>query len=286
MMRRAAAIATAILLASCATEAPPTSTHVTPPIERWHTNYAEINLFADSASPVTDARVQDFAALTGKQPTYWGRYICHNNAAYNLTPDELSVFARTGVQPILILQPGQATLSGGEAEADTAADCVEMQLASLRSAYSFPVDLMLVLDVENNTQLSADYLRALVNRLQGDSVLASGMRFGIYLSGAYSQRTRAVIQDEIRDGLPITVLWFARYVDTSDCGPLPYWVENDTDALGSVSVPTEMWQYAVECHRYGGEGDGAFDLNAMKPPVYPWNGASDRVSLLIRPSKR
>ena len=289
-LRTCAAIIAGIVLASCgttrtATIQAPRYTYTPPPVERWHTNYAEMSLFADSASPVTDAKVQDFAALTGKQPMFWGRYVCHNNAAYNLTADELGVFARTSVQPILILQPGQATLSGGEGDADSAADCVEMQLASLKNAatYAFPVDLMIVLDVENNTQLSADYLRALVNRLQGDGVLAGGARFGIYLSGAYSQETRAVIQDEVRDGLPISVLWFARYVDTSDCGPLPYWVESDTDALGSVSVPTEMWQYAVECHRYGGEGDGAFDLNAAKPPVYPWTG-TDRVSRIETPA--
>ena len=75
----------------------------------------------------------------------------------------------------------------------------------------------------------------------------------------------------------------ARYVDTPVCGLLPYWVESDTDALGSVSVPTEMWQYAVECHRYGGESDGAFDLNAAKPPVYPWTG-TDRVSRIETPA--
>lgn len=287
LSRAIALVVTAAGAASCGTTAPPSPQHVTAPIERWHTNYAEMSLFADSASPVTDAKVQDFAVLTGKAPVFWGRYICNNTAAYDLTPDELSVFARTSTKPILILQPGQSTLSGGADDAERAALCFEAQLSVLKSArtYVFPSDLMIMLDVEHGTELSADYLRALVNRFESDGVLSGGARFGIYLSGAYSQETRAVVQDGVRDGLPISVMWFARYVDTSDCGPLPYWVESDTDALGSVNVPTEMWQYAVECHRYGAEGDGAFDLNAAKPPLYPWNGVTDRVSRNDEPVK-
>ena len=282
VLRGAVLILTGLVAASCATTAPPPQQHATAPIERWHANYGEMNLFADSASPVTDAKVEDFAVLTGKQPVFWGRYICNNTAAYDLTADELSVFARTNIKPILILQPGQSTLSGGADDAGRAAECFEQQLALLKDTgtYVFPSDLMIMLDVEHGTALSAGYLRALVSRFESDGLLSGGARFGIYLSGAYSQETRAVIQDEVRDGLPISMLWFARYVDTSDCGPLPYWVESDTDALGSVNVPTELWQYAVECHRYGGESDGAFDLNAFKPPVYPWSGGTDRISQL------
>jgi hypothetical protein len=275
----------AVILASCATEAPP-SQHVTAPIERWRTNYGEMSLFADSARPVTDAKVEDFTVLTGKAPVYWGRYICNNTPAYDLTADELSVFARASLKPILILQPGQSTLSGGSSDAQTAVQCFEQQLALLKDAgtYVFPSDLMIMLDVEHGTQLSADYLSALVRQFQSDGLLAGGARFGIYLSGAYSQETRAVIEDAVRDGLPISVLWFARYIDSADCGPLPYWVESNTDALGNVSVPNEMWQYAKNCHRFGGASDAAeFDLDVAKPPVYPWNGVADRISA-VEPS--
>jgi hypothetical protein len=282
LSRALAVVATAIALASCATEAPPPP-RVTAPIERWHTNYSEMSLFADSASAVTDAKVQDFAMLTGKQPVYWGRYVCNNTAAYDLTADELGVFARANLRPILILQPGQSTLSGGSSDAEAAAQCFEQQLALLKDAgtYVFPSDLMIMLDVEHNTELSADYLNALVRRFQNDGVLAGGARFGIYLSGAYSQQTRAVVEDGVRDGLPISVLWFARYIDSADCGPLPYWVESNNETFGTVSVNAEMWQYARNCHRFGaGSETPEFDLDVAKPPVYPWNGGTDRVSLL------
>ena len=285
ILRTGALLLAGLGLASCATEAPPPQ-HATAPIERWHTNYAEMNLFADSASPVTDMKVQDFAMLTGKQPIYWGRYICNNTPAYDLTADELSVFARANLRPILILQPGQSTLAGGSSDAESAAQCFENQLAALRSTgtYVFPSDVVIMLDVEHGTQLSADYLGALARRFESDGILSGGARFGIYLSGAYSQETRAVIEDGVRDGLPISVLWFARYIDSSDCGPLPYWVESDTDALGQVSVRDEMWQYARNCHRFGGANDAAeFDLDAAKPPVYPWSG-TDRISRLEAPA--
>lgn len=282
ILRGIAVILTGGLAASCATEAPPVQ-HVTAPIERWHTNYAEMSLFADSASAVTDEKVRDFAVLTGKEPAYWGRYICNNNTAYDLTPSELGVFARSGLRPILILQPGQSTLSGGSSDAEQAARCFEDQLAALKSAgtYVFPSDVMIMLDVERGTNLSGDYLHALVNQFQSDGVLAGGARFGIYLSGAYSQDTRSVIESAIRDGTPISVLWFARYIDSADCGPLPYWVESNTEAAGMVSASTEMWQYARNCHRFGpGSETPEFDLDVAKPPVYPWNGSYPVSSLV------
>jgi hypothetical protein len=185
-------------------------------------------------------------------------------------PDELDVFRRSGVQPILILQPGQTELSGGADKARRAAQCFKDRLAALKAAagaYVFPNDVMIFLDVESGTKLSAGYLETLVTELQSENVLSGGARFGIYLAGAYSADVRAVINSEIQNHLPISAVWFARYL--KNCGPLPYWQENNIPQLGTINVDAELWQYAESCHAYGNPYEhSGFDLNALKPPVY------------------
>src|SRR5579864_3409326 len=135
------------LLSACATSTP------TPRVPRLperdlRINYDETSLFGDSAHALTDDRIAGFRQLTGKMPVYWGRYICNNNSGYDLASAELEVFRRSGIKPILILQPGQETLSGGAAEALEAARCVKAKLDTLASEFLFPGDLTIVLDVE------------------------------------------------------------------------------------------------------------------------------------------
>ena len=262
----------ASLLAACATSTP-TSTSVPRTVlaeQDFRTNYDEISLFGDSAHPLTDDRINGFKLLTGKLPVYWGRYICNNNSGYDMVPDELDVFRRSGVKPILILQPGQDTLSRGADDAVNAARCFKSQLDALTAfgGFAFPDDVMIFLDVEKGTQLSPAFVEGLIAELQNDGVLKGNARFGIYLSGGYSNDVRAVINSEISNHLPISMVWIARYL--RNCGPLPYWQENNIPELGSINLGSELWQYAASCHSYGSYADAGFDLDAVKPPVYAW----------------
>ena len=230
-------------------------------------NYDQVSLFADSAWAITDDKVAGFKSLTNKSPRYWGRYLCNSTPEYDMTTDELDVFRRNAIVPILILQPGQDTLSGGTGPAGRVAQCFKARLDALKAGgYTFPPDVMIFLDVETGTELSPVYLETLVRDLQTYGVLDGHARFGIYLPGAYSADVRAVINNEIANGLPISMAWFAHYVD---CGPLPYWEEANITALGTINVQTEFWQYAANCRAYGSSSANAgFDLNAEKPPTY------------------
>lgn len=257
--------AVAGLLAACSTPPPPAPRL---PEKDLRIHYDETNLFGDSAHALTDDRVSGFQALTGKMPVYWGRYLCNNNAQYDLTADELDVFRRSGIKPIVILQPGQSTLSGGIIEASEAAECLKTKLDALAGEFLFPTDLMIFLDVEKGTQLTPEYLETLVSELQANGVLSGDVRFGIYLSGGYSSSVRALINSEVANGVPISTVWMARYLKT--CGPIPYWQENNIPELGTINVSNELWQYAEGCHADSGYAGASFDLDAVKPPTYEW----------------
>ena len=225
-------------------------------------NYDQVNLFADSAWAITDDKVAGFKSLTNKAPRYWGRYLCNSTPEYDMTADELDVLRRNAITPILILQPGQDQLSMGTGPADRTAECFKANLDALKAGgYAFPPDVMIFLDVEPGTELSGVFLERLVKDLQYYGVLDGNARFGIYLSGAYSADVRALVNTEIGNGLPISMAWFARYVD---CGPLPYWEEANVASLGTINVQTEFWQYAANCR---GPNNAGFDLDAEKPPA-------------------
>ena len=268
--RRFAFLCVALGLLSACAESTPTPTPRVPrlPERDLRINYDETNLFGDSAHALTDDRIAGFRQLTGKMPVYWGRYICNNNSGYDLASAELDVFRRSGIKPILILQPGQETLSGGAAEALEAAQCVKAKLDALSSEFLFPGDLTIVLDVEKGTHLAPAYLEALVSELQTDGILSGNARFGIYLSGGYSSDVRALINAEVANHVPISLVWIARYLKT--CGPLPYWQDNNIPELGTINVSEELWQYAEGCHADGSYASISFDLDAIKPPVYAW----------------
>jgi hypothetical protein len=255
-----AGAATVLMLAACTEEEIPQAPR--PPIVP--VDSSQVNLFADSAWALSDDKVAGFRSLTGKSPRYWGRYLCNSTPEYDMTADELDVFRRNAVTPILILQPGQDQLSGGTGPADRTAQCFKSRLDALKAGgYDFPPDVMIFLDVEPGTELSPVFLERLTKDLQYYGVLDGNARFGIYLSGASSADVRALINTEIGNGLPISMVWFAHYVD---CGPLPYWEEANAAPLGTINVQTEFWQYAANCSAYGSSSAG-FDLNAEKPPA-------------------
>jgi len=258
------------LLAACATSTPPAGPPPLPQVD-VPIDYDQISLFGDSANPLTDDRLSGFKQVTGKTPVYWGRYICNSNSLYDMVPDELDVFRRSGVKPILILQPGQYTLSMGADDALNAARCFKSQIDALSAfgSFSFPDDVMIFLDVEKGTELSPAYLEALIAEMQTDGVLAGNARFGIYLSGGYSNDVRAVINSEIANHLPISVVWMARYVG---CGPPPFWQENNIPQLGTINLSSELWQYAGSCHSDSYATPG-FDLDAVRPDSLPGSAA-------------
>ena len=260
--RLCAGAITALAVAACATEE---EIHQAPAPTIAPIDYGQVNLFADSAWALTDDDVAGFKSLTSKTPRYWGRYLCNSTPEYDMRADELDVFRRNAIAPILILQPGQDTLSGGTGPADRTAQCFKARFDALKAGdYAFPPDVMIFLDVEPGTELSADFLERLVKDLQYYGVLDGKARFGVYLSGAYSADVRALINAEIGNGLPISMAWFARYVD---CGPLPYWEEANIAPLGTINVQTEFWQYAANCRSDGPNyAKAGFDLNAEKPP--------------------
>lgn len=272
-MRTALILSLALLLGACETTPPPAVTPTTPSGPpagvNYRINYGEVELFADSVTPVSDDQLSSFRLLTGKSPVAWGRYLCHSKPEFDLTAAELAVLQRNSVAPFLILQPGQSTLSGGAAEANAAASCLASRIADLKAvsgAAALPLDLEVFLDVETGTTLSQAYLDALIPALQRYGVLTGSTRFGLYLSGAYSAQVRDVINREVARGVPISILWFNRYPLRNYCGPPQFWQENNIPTLGVANVPYEYWQYAAECRAYGGRYPASsFDLNIRRP---------------------
>ena len=88
-----------------------------PPVQydAYSIHPGQAELIGDSLYELVDERVAGFRLLTGRQPIAWGRYICRRSG-YNLSADEFAAFRRHALRPILILQPGQGDMSGGEEE--------------------------------------------------------------------------------------------------------------------------------------------------------------------------
>jgi hypothetical protein len=264
------------LVAGCATR--PSSTApkrpAVPPVkyEAYSSHRGEAGLIGDSLYELADERVAGFRLVTGKQPLAWGRYICRRSGS-NLSADEFDAFRRNALRPILILQPGQGDMSGGEEEGRVAAQCFEDSLASLRAAGGADLlphgGLSIFLDVEHGTPLTSSYLGALTNKLQDDGILEGASTFGIYMHARDVSTLEPVIDNVIFNHGRISSVWIASY--GPGCMPTPYAGGYDAPPAGLMNVATEMWQYAADCHAYGSPYDSfSFDLSDNRlrvPPV-------------------
>jgi hypothetical protein len=255
------------MTAGCAT----VSTRSPPEIHL--TNYAEVNLFGDSLNNLDDGRVAGFKLLTGKAAQAWGRYLCRKSGG-NLSATELDTFRRNAVHPILILQPGQDTMDGSAGDGQTAAKCLEDNVADLRAHGGTDIlpnnNLTIFLDVEQGTALSANYLNGLVSALQNDGFLSGTSTFGMYINASDGLALQSPINAVISNHGPISSVWYAGYLKNFECIPMPYWLEHNTPLLGKINVGNEMWQYAENCYAYGAAyKDSGFDISANKPPIYP-----------------
>jgi hypothetical protein len=235
-------------------------------------HHDEAGLIGDSLYELVDERVAGFRLLTGKEPLAWGRYICRRSGS-NLSASEFDAFRRNSLRPILILQPGQGDMSGGEEEGQAAAQCFEDSLASLRAAGGADLlphgGLSIFLDVERKTQLSASYLSALTTKLQRDGILEGGSTFGIYMNASDASRLQAVIDSVINAHGRISSVWIAAYSKGPSCVTTPYSAESNSPPAGLMNVATEMWQYAADCHAYGSPYENfGFDLSDNRSPVY------------------
>jgi hypothetical protein len=260
----------ACVVGGCATRPAPKGPD-TPKYEAYSSHRGEAGLIGDSLYELADERVAGFRLVTGRQPLAWGRYICRRSG-YNLSATEFDAFRRNGLRPILILQPGQGDMSGGEEEGQAAAQCFEDSLANLRAAGGADLlphgGLSIFLDVEHGTPLTSSYLGALTNKLQDDGILEGASTFGIYLHARDVSTLEPVIDNVIYNHGRISSVWIASY--GPGCMPTPYAGGYDSPPAGLMNVATEMWQYAADCHAYGSPYDSfGFDLSDNRLGVPP-----------------
>ena len=273
---QAVCLAMAGLVGGCATPSgsPGPKGPDIPPVkyEAYPIHHDQAGLIGDSLYELVDERVAGFRLVTGREPLAWGRYICRRSGS-NLSADEFAAFRRNALRPILILQPGQGDMSGGEEEGHAAAQCFEDSLASLRAEgggdllpYS---GLSIFLDVERGTELTSSYLGALITKLQNDGILEGASTFGIYINARDVSRLQPVIDNVIDNHGRISSVWIAAYLKGSSCVTTPYSGENNSPPAGLINVATEMWQYAADCHAYGSPYENfGFDLSDNRSPIY------------------
>jgi hypothetical protein len=273
---QAICLAMAGLVGGCAT--PPSSPGPKepdiPPIkyEVYSNHHDQTGLIGDSLYELVDERVAGFRLLTGREPVAWGRYICRRSGS-NLSADEFAAFRRNALRPILILQPGQGDMSGGEEEGRAAAQCFEDSLANLRAAGGADLlpynGLSIFLDVERGTPLTSSYLSALTTKLQNDGILQGASTFGIYINARDVSRLQPVIDSVIFNHGRISNVWIAAYLKGPSCVPTPYAGENNAPPPGLMNVATEMWQYAADCHAYGSPYENfGFDLSDNRSLIH------------------
>jgi hypothetical protein len=283
MSLQAICLAMAGLVGGCATT-PPSSPGPkrpdNPPVnyEAYSIHRNEAGLIGDSLYELVDERVAGFMVLTGRQPIAWGRYICRRSGS-NLSADEFAAFRRHALRPILILQPGQGDMSGGDEEGQAAAQCFEDSLANLRAAGGADLlphnGLSIFLDVERGTQLSSSYLGALTTKLQNDGILEGASTFGIYINARDVDRLQPVIDSVINNHGRISGMWIAAYLKGPSCVSTPYGEENNAPPAGLMNVSTEMWQYAADCHASGSPYESfGFDLSDNRWPIRKGGGFS------------
>jgi hypothetical protein len=261
------------LVAGCATppgSSGPKGPDAYPANRDYPVDRGEAGLIGDSLYALVDERVAGFKLLTGKEPTAWGRYICRRSGS-NLSADEFGAFRRNSLRPILILQPGQGDMSGGEHEGRVAAQCLEDSLASLRAAGGADLlpsgGLSIFLDVERGTPVSPSYLGGLVTKLHNDGILEGGSTFGIYVNASDVSSLEAVI-DNTANNHRISSLWIASYLKGTSCIATPYSGGNNTPPVGLKNVATEMWQYAADCRATGSPYEKfGFDLSDNRSPT-------------------
>jgi len=246
-----------------------------PPVqyEAYSSHRGEAGLIGDSLYELADERVAGFRLVTGKQPLAWGRYICRRSGS-NLSAAEFAAFRRNALHPILILQPGQGDMSGGEEEGRAAAQCFEDSLASLRAAGGADLlphgGLSIFLDVEHGTPLTTSYLGALTNKLQSDGILEGASTFGVYMHARDVSSLQPVIDSVIYNHGRISSVWIASYLKDPSCVPTPDAGGNNAPPAGLMNVATEMWQYAADCHAYGSPYESfGFDLSDNRLGVPP-----------------
>lgn len=273
---QAICVAMAGLVGGCAT--PPSSLGPTGPDinlvnrDASHIHHGEVGLIGDSLYALVDERVAGFRHLTGKKPLAWGRYICRGSGS-NLSADELDAFRRHSLRPILILQPGQGDMSGGEHEGQAAARCFEESLASLRAAGGADLlpsgGLSIFLDVERGTPLTSSYLTGLTTKLQNDGILEGASTFGIYINASDVSSLQPVINSVIDNHGRISSVWIAAYLKGPSCVASPYTGEINSPPSGFMNVATEMWQYAADCRAYGSPYESfAFDISDNRSPIH------------------
>ena len=271
---QAMCLAMAGLLAGCATPpSPPPKAPASPPIayETYPSHRGQAGLIGDSLYGLVDERVAGFRLVTGQNPLAWGRYICRRSGS-NLSADEFAAFRRNALRPILILQPGQGDMSGGEEEGRVAAQCLEDSLASLRAAGGADLlpysGLSIFLDVERGTPVTPSYLGALSNKLQNDGILQGASTFGVYVNARDVSSLQPVIDTVIGNHGRIDSMWIAAYLKSPSCVPTPYADENSAPPAGLMNVAIEMWQYAADCRATGSPYENfGFDLSDNRPPI-------------------
>ncbi len=270
-----AIVGLAFLSVGCAT-APPDD------YGRMGLNYKPARVFGDSVREFSAKEADSFEALTGKAPSSWGRYICHNEQSYNLKSAELVALGRRGVGLLTVIQPGQAKLNSTDPTVpEKVANCVRATISKMRAeingstlsssekatALRVLEDSTYFLDVEANQKLSAAFLKGLVSGLQADRAPTNELKFGLYLHGTNNVAVgdRPLIVKTLSElGVELEAVWYATYVKQHGfCGTPPYW--RDFSYLNPIPAKNLYWQYADDCSGYANFAGGHFDLNVAEP---------------------
>jgi hypothetical protein len=233
---------------------------------------AQPQLGFDSYNAFSQSRFN--AASKIGQPLFWGRYF-HAPGRKNYagkvdggmySKSEGPLLNRNGCR-LLPLARQTPTVGGS---ADDGARYAARNVAAIFDAfppsylYGADPDVIVFLDVEPSTQMSAEYYGAWSKTLQDKALELSGgtVKFhpAVYLNSKGNGPTVTALNKALDGGSVCAGLWTARY-PAGKCADIPPWPNDYAFPNVSTSVPVLAWQ----CREADANGCGGFDYSLINP---------------------
>jgi hypothetical protein len=238
---------------------------------------------ADSLIPVTSSLIQQATALYGTPPVFWGRYfknVTAGSGEYHHATENPPLNA-AGIRLLPVAR--QTTSVGGDQDqgaADGAANAEDfVSTFGVAELTAQGGQFIMVLDVEGNPDLTADYYtgwtQGLISKAQQMSNGAVQMLPCLYASHGDTGTWNA-LDTAMNAGARCSGVWVARYLNSLASGQMGDWSD-------SVVTPTQpnpfsatilAWQYAENVLH------GSIDCSQTNPAIDLQN---DLLQFLVLP---
>jgi hypothetical protein len=208
------------------------------------------------------------------QPMFWGRYF-HAPGRKNYKDkfdkgmydkSESSLMNKNGCRLLSIVRQTPAVGGSADNGARHAARNVAAIFEAFPPAYLYGADpdVLVVLDIEPETQLSSEYYRSWSKTLreEADELSCGTVTFhpAVYLNSVRNGPSIEALNTALKAGAACAGLWTARY-PRGKCSDIPSW--SDDYALPKVptSVPVLAWQ----CREGKTNSCPGFDYSLVNP---------------------